>query len=322
MISKILRYDLLKYVYYNYFCKNVVKNGNYKIYPERHSVINLSKNSKLILDGNLFLNVKRYKGSKAEAYLCLRGKGILHIKGETRIRFNSTIQVDDGAKLEMGRFTCNANINIQCASDIVIGDDCMFGRNVVVYDSSYHPTGTSKDDLSVSKVPVHIGNHVWLGANVTIMQGTTIADGSVVGTGVCISGNIPNNSFVAPKFDKPSMAGMMWARSMNAIEEAMPYAPKTVVVEEKQQEIVLDNENDEVKTKILNFLAKSFPDIDFEASETLLDDGIIDSLIAVTMVTSVADEFEIEIPFEEITKDNLNSLKNFTALITKILNNN
>lgn len=325
MISKIAKISLTQYIYYNYLCKNVIRNGNYKIYPEKNSCIQLSKKSKLILDGNLHLNINRYKGSRAEAYLAINGTGELHIKGNTRLRFGSTVQVNDGAKLEMGRFTCNANINIQCAESITIGDDCMFGRNVVVYDSSYHPTGTCSEDLSVSKITVYIGNHVWLGANAVVMQGTKIEDGSIVGTNACVSGTVPNNSFVAPHVDKASIAGMMWSRSMNQIDEALKYAPivrgnsnnalQSAPLEVDSTDIV----DCKIREKIMRTLENEFPDIDFNESETLLDDGIIDSLVAVSMFSVISEAFCIEIPFEEITKENFNSLHRLTELVTRIL---
>lgn len=225
MISKILKINLIQFIYYNYLCKNVIRKKNCRIYPEKHSCIQLSKESKLILDGNLHFNANRYKGSKAEAYLRLNGAGVLHIKGETKIRFGSTIQVNDGGELEMGRFTCNANINIQCAKKIVVGDDCMFGRNVMVYDSSYHPTGTNMNNLKITIMPVKIGNHVWIGTNAVILQGSTINDGCIIGTNASISGKIAKNSLVLPKIDKDCIPGKMWARSMDRKEEALAYAP-------------------------------------------------------------------------------------------------
>ncbi|UKI38528.1 MAG: hypothetical protein L6V93_05400 [Clostridiales bacterium] len=69
-----------------------------------------------------------------------------------------------------------------------MGEDCMIGRNALIYDSAYHPTGTTIASMSVSQSPVHIGNHVWLGANSVIMQGSDIGDGSIIGTNACVSG--------------------------------------------------------------------------------------------------------------------------------------
>ena len=42
------------------------------------------------------------------------------------------------------------------------------------------------------------------------------------------------------------------------------------------------------------------PEVDFETAEGLIDDGILDSLDMVTLVTEVNDRFDVSIPPEEI----------------------
>lgn len=40
---------------------------------------------------------------------------------------------------------------------------------------------------------VHIGNNVWIGANVAVMPGVTIGDNSVIGAGSVVTKDIPAN---------------------------------------------------------------------------------------------------------------------------------
>ena len=42
--------------------------------------------------------------------------------------------------------------------------------------------------------PIHIGNKVWLGANVTVLQGVTIGDGAVVAAGAVVTKDVPEGS--------------------------------------------------------------------------------------------------------------------------------
>ncbi|MBQ4136029.1 MAG: acyl carrier protein [Clostridia bacterium] len=70
--------------------------------------------------------------------------------------------------------------------------------------------------------------------------------------------------------------------------------------------------------KLLKILNDLHPEVDFEANESLVDDGILDSLDIVSLVTEIYAEFDVTIPAEEIVPENFNSAKALMALITKI----
>ena len=70
--------------------------------------------------------------------------------------------------------------------------------------------------------------------------------------------------------------------------------------------------------KLLKILNDLHPEIDFENNDSLIDDGILDSLDIVTLVTEIYTEFDVTIPAEEIVPENFNSAEALMALITKI----
>ena len=70
--------------------------------------------------------------------------------------------------------------------------------------------------------------------------------------------------------------------------------------------------------KLLSILNDLHPDVDFENNESLIDDGILDSLDIVTLVTEIHSEFDVASPAEEIVPENFNSAKALMELITKI----
>ena len=70
--------------------------------------------------------------------------------------------------------------------------------------------------------------------------------------------------------------------------------------------------------KLLKILNDLHPEVDFEANESLVDDGILDSLDIVSLVTEIYAEFDVTIPAEEIVPENFNPAKALMALITKI----
>ena len=70
--------------------------------------------------------------------------------------------------------------------------------------------------------------------------------------------------------------------------------------------------------KLIEILSAIHPDVDFENTVDLIDDGILDSLDIVTIVTEINDVFDVTIPAEEIVPENFNSAEALYALIAKL----
>ncbi|MBP3370083.1 MAG: acyl carrier protein [Clostridia bacterium] len=70
--------------------------------------------------------------------------------------------------------------------------------------------------------------------------------------------------------------------------------------------------------KLIEILSALHPDVDFENNDSLIDDGILDSLDIVSLVTEINSEFDVTIPAEEIVPENFNSAKALMDLITKL----
>ena len=72
-----------------------------------------------------------------------------------------------------------------------------------------------------------------------------------------------------------------------------------------------------MKERVKEVLSKALPSIDFDLSDKLYDDGIIDSLTLLTIVSTLGSEFDIEIDFEDLEASNFNSIDSITALVEK-----
>ncbi len=70
--------------------------------------------------------------------------------------------------------------------------------------------------------------------------------------------------------------------------------------------------------KLIAILKELHPDVDFETAEELIDDGVLDSLDIVSLVSAIDTEFGVTIPAEEIVPENFNSAEALFALITKL----
>lgn len=71
--------------------------------------------------------------------------------------------------------------------------------------------------------------------------------------------------------------------------------------------------------QILEILQGLHPEVDFETCNTLIDDKIIDSFDIVTLISDLSEEFDVNIPVEEIIPENFNSAKAIHALIERLL---
>ena len=60
------------------------------------------------------------------------------------------------------------------------------------------------------------------------------------------------------------------------------------------------------------------PEADFNACQTLIDDGVLDSFDIVTIVADIYDVFDVSIPAEEIIPENFNSMAALYELILRL----
>ena len=129
------------------------------------------------------------------------GGSKLTLKHSVFTRRNVSFRVE-GGELTIGTSFFNQGCAITCMDNIQIGDNCLFGPNVVVvdHDHEYRYTDERRGN-HYRKAPISIGNNVWIGANVTILRGTQIEDGAVIGAGCVIRGKVEKNTVVVNKQD-------------------------------------------------------------------------------------------------------------------------
>lgn len=72
-----------------------------------------------------------------------------------------------------------------------------------------------------------------------------------------------------------------------------------------------------MEEKLLNLLTAEMPDIDF-SSDSLVDDGILDSVLITEIIAHISMEFNVQIPYEEIKEENFKSLSAMVALVDKL----
>ena len=102
---------------------------------------------------------------------------------------------DCGKNIHIGK---NVFINMGCKfqdqGGIFIGDGALIGHNVVL--ATLNHAISPGDRATMIPAPIHIGRHVWIGANATVLPGVTIGEGAIVAAGAVVTKDVPKNTMV------------------------------------------------------------------------------------------------------------------------------
>ncbi len=71
--------------------------------------------------------------------------------------------------------------------------------------------------------------------------------------------------------------------------------------------------------KLLEILEEVKPGVEFKGKSDLMDSGELDSFDVITLVSELQDEYDIDIPVEEIVPENFNSVDEIYKLVQKLL---
>ena len=88
-----------------------------------------------------------------------------------------------------------ANFGLTLVDDtyITIGDNCMFGPNVVLATAGHPILPELRLRGLQYNMPIRIGKNCWIGAGALVMPGVTIGDNTVIGAGSVVTRDIPAN---------------------------------------------------------------------------------------------------------------------------------
>lgn len=105
------------------------------------------------------------------------------------------VNFDIGKNTSIGdNFYSNHNFMVLDCNKIEIGDNVFVGPNCV-FITTNHPQDKILRRTEYEKAnPIVIKNDVWIGANVTILNGVTIGEGCIIGAGSVVTRDIPDNS--------------------------------------------------------------------------------------------------------------------------------
>ena len=188
-----------KNIWYNFVSKKVkssILERKYLII-NKHCTINISPKGQLILKSILYFGKKRVKGSTMDSRLLIeQGGKMIVFGGDYTISYGADIEVFKNATLEIGGgIGANIGLTIICGDKISIGRNTGCGRNVTIRDNN------GGHAISIrgykNSIPVTIKEHVWLTESCTIMPGSVIETGAIIGARSVVSGHIPGSCIVS-----------------------------------------------------------------------------------------------------------------------------
>lgn len=114
----------------------------------------------------------------------------VHLGDGTRLRAHEgTLRIGD--KTVLGREN-----TLNCYLDLEIGPRCLVADWVYVGDFDHRTDDVRAPikDQGIVKTPVRIGPDVWVGVKVSVLRGTRVGRGSVLGAHAVVKGDIPEFS--------------------------------------------------------------------------------------------------------------------------------
>ncbi len=140
----------------------------------------------------------------------LAGKGL-------SLMTNTNINARYGAKICLGDYVTFGErlfLSSGSKSTVSIGNDCMFSHDVSVIGTNGHSIIDlgERRNRSNNETPINIGNHVWVGKGATILYGTDVLDGCVVGTRSIAKGHYPSRCIIAGNIAKVIRENCTWDR--------------------------------------------------------------------------------------------------------------
>lgn len=124
-----------------------------------------------------------------------RDKTIIEIAKGGKLICNNRIKIGSGCKLSIGKsgcIDCKGILNVTARSTFISHKRITFGDNVLIswdclfMDTDFHKIFDNGNEIN-SPSEIIIGNNVWIGCRATILKGSEISDGCVIGAGSLIN---------------------------------------------------------------------------------------------------------------------------------------
>lgn len=172
------------------------------------SRVSLAKSSKITVNqGRFTINAKWDRRDPFQSLFVMGEGAKLTCENSFDIYSGAKIYINKGASLKLGGGYVNHNLNLSCFECIRIGNGVVISENVCMRDSDDHTINGSSRPMTQ---PIIIGDHVWIGMNVTILKGVRVGNGAIIAAGAVVTKDVPENALVGGVPAKVIKTGVSW----------------------------------------------------------------------------------------------------------------
>lgn len=108
------------------------------------------------------------------------------------VKSNASLSIQNGTYI-------NEYSRIFCAKKITIGREVAISWHVNIMDTDMHQIFDNDKQINCDQ-EIHIGNHVWIGANSFIGKKANISDNTIIGSGSFVKGTIKRSGYIYAGF--------------------------------------------------------------------------------------------------------------------------
>ncbi len=149
--------------------------------------------------------ISNEKAAYSSVYLATNDE----VEGKDGIYFGNRVSIGYRTRIECTGSFSNIGKGFRCGNNCGLGTDSFYGaaggieigNNVIVgnyvsmhsENHNYSDSSIPIKDQGVNHKGIYIGDNCWIGAKVTILDGSVIGSGTVVAAGAVVTGVFPDN---------------------------------------------------------------------------------------------------------------------------------
>lgn len=182
-------------------CYNLVLSSNFKVGKRNFSDIGsvFLKRSNLRVSGKNNKVIVKDFTRLVDCNIEITGdNNVMSIGKKANLNKTNIFISGNNNKFSIGNYTTtnsSVEFNVIDGTKLIIGEDCMFSRNINLWTGDYHSVINSNGERINPSKNIIIGDHVWIGTESNILKGSQIHNNSIIGA----------DSLVTRKFTKDNI---------------------------------------------------------------------------------------------------------------------